>query len=120
MPVLPDVPSIIVPPGLSAPARSASSIILSAMRSLIELPGLNVSIFASTVPLTMPLVILLIRTIGVSPIASRMVSPIFFTIQVYTDAPSTPRPPTQQRPYAAPHRRSRRRRRRGHQAEEDR
>ena len=35
--------------GLELPVRSASSIILSAMRSLIELPGLNVSILASTV-----------------------------------------------------------------------
>jgi hypothetical protein len=46
MPVLPDVPSMIVPPGLSFPARSASSIIWIAMRSLIELPGLNVSTLA--------------------------------------------------------------------------
>ena len=49
MPVLPDVPSMIVPPGFSSPARSASSIILTAIRSLIELPGLKVSIFARTV-----------------------------------------------------------------------
>ena len=40
MPVLPEVGSTIVPPGLSAPLRSASSIIDSAMRSLIEPPGL--------------------------------------------------------------------------------
>ena len=38
--------SIIVPPGFSRPARSASSIIVTAMRSLIELPGLKVSTFA--------------------------------------------------------------------------
>ena len=38
---------MIVPPGFSRPARSASSIILTAMRSLIELPGLNVSSLAS-------------------------------------------------------------------------
>ena len=50
MPVLPDVPSMIVPPGFSRPARSASSIIWTAIRSLIELPGLKVSILASTVP----------------------------------------------------------------------
>jgi hypothetical protein len=37
---------MMVPPGLSLPLCSASSIILSAMRSLMELPGLNVSIFA--------------------------------------------------------------------------
>ena len=49
MPVLPDVPSMIVPPGFSKPAFSASSIILTAMRSLIELPGLKVSSLARTV-----------------------------------------------------------------------
>src|SRR4051812_36329981 len=87
IPVLPDVPSMIVPPGFSTPARSASSIILIAIRSLIELPGLKVSIFATTVPLTMPEVILLMRTIGVSPTASRMFAQIFFTEQVYTDGP---------------------------------
>ena len=87
MPVLPDVPSMIVPPGLSSPARSASSIILTAMRSLIELPGLNVSTLARTVPLMTPLVIVLMRTIGVWPMASRMVSQIFFTLQVYTERP---------------------------------
>src|SRR5438477_11659416 len=84
MPVLPEVPSTIVPPGFRRPARSASSIIFTAMRSLIELPGLNVSSFARTVPLTTPLVIRLMRTIGVSPIASRIVSQIFFTLRVYT------------------------------------
>src|SRR5437764_2671146 len=89
MPVLPDVPSTIVPPGLSTPAFSASSIILSAMRSLIELPGLNVSIFASTVPLTCPFVMRLMRTIGVPPMASRMSSQIFFTIRVIQRSPQT-------------------------------
>src|SRR6185295_9169452 len=84
MPVLPEVPSMIVPPGLRSPARSASSIIFTAMRSLIELPGLKVSTLASTVPLTTPLVMRLMRTIGVPPIASRMVAPIFVTPQVYT------------------------------------
>ncbi len=79
MPVLPEVPSMIVPPGFSRPARSASSIIRTAIRSLIELPGLNVSILTRTVPLTTPFVIRLMRTIGVSPIVSRMVSQIFFT-----------------------------------------
>src|SRR5437899_495113 len=78
MPVLPEVPSMMVPPGLRRPDRSASSIIFTAMRSLIELPGLNVSILTSTVASTRPRVILLMRTIGVSPIASRMVSQIFF------------------------------------------
>ena len=79
MPVFPDVPSMIVPPGFSSPARSASSIIFTAIRSLMEFPGLKVSTFASTVPEMMPFVIRLMRTIGVSPIASRMVSEIFFT-----------------------------------------
>ena len=46
MPVLPDVPSMIVPPGFSFPARSASSIIWIAIRSLIEFPGLKVSTLA--------------------------------------------------------------------------
>ena len=69
---------MIVPPGFSFPARSASSIMRTAIRSLIELPGLNVSIFASTVPFT-PFVTRLRRTIGVWPMTSRMVSAIFFT-----------------------------------------
>ena len=70
---------MIVPPGFSRPARSASSIILTAMRSLMELPGLKVSSFASTVAFTMPWVIRFNRTIGVCPMASRMVSQIFST-----------------------------------------
>src|SRR6185436_689131 len=41
MPVLPEVGSMIVPPGCSLPERSASSIIDSAIRSLIEAPGLD-------------------------------------------------------------------------------
>jgi hypothetical protein len=86
MPVLPDVPSMMVPPGLSNPFRSASSIIRIAMRSLMELPGLNVSSFAKTVALS-PLVIRLIRTMGVSPTASRMESNAFFAVAVLMDAP---------------------------------
>src|SRR5437899_3468237 len=88
IPVLPEVPSMIVPPGLSSPAFSASSIIFTAMRSLIELPGLNVSIFASTVASISPRVIRLMRTIGVSPIASRIVSQIFFFTTVESMVPS--------------------------------
>ena len=76
MPVLPDVPSMIVPPGFSSPAFSASSIIRTAIRSLIELPGLKVSTLASTVASMTPLVIELMRTIGVLPMASRMLSQI--------------------------------------------
>ena len=72
MPVLPDVPSMIVPPGFSRPAFSASSIIRTAIRSLIEFPGLNVSIFASTVASMTPRVMRLMRTIGVLPMTSRM------------------------------------------------
>ena len=48
------------------------------MRSLIELPGLKVSILARTVAFTTPFVMRLIRTIGVSPMASRMLSKTFF------------------------------------------
>ena len=48
MPVLPEVGSTIVPPGLSLPERSASSTIDSAMRSLIEPPGLARSCLIQT------------------------------------------------------------------------
>ena len=78
---------MIVPPGFSSPARSASSIIRTAIRSLIELPGLKVSILASTVASMTPRVMRLMRTIGVSPMASRMVSQIFVTLEL------SPRPP---------------------------
>jgi quercetin dioxygenase-like cupin family protein len=64
------------------------------MRSLIELPGLNVSIFASTSALTSPRVMLLMRTMGVCPIVSRMVSQILWVTRlVYPlrfSAPSAP------------------------------
>ena len=40
MPVLPDVASTMVPPGLSSPERSAASMIETPMRSLTELAGL--------------------------------------------------------------------------------
>ena len=46
-PVLPLVGSMMVPPGLSRPARSAASIIGRPMRSLTEPPGLSISILAS-------------------------------------------------------------------------
>ena len=94
MPVLPDVPSMIVPPGFSRPARSASSIILTAIRSLIELPGIERLDLGEHGALTTPSVIRLMRTIGVSPMASRMVSQIFFTIQVYTAATLNRRTPS--------------------------
>jgi len=44
MPVLPDVASTTVCPGLSTPRRSASSMIAIASRSLTEAIGLNASI----------------------------------------------------------------------------
>ena len=40
-PVLPLVPSTIVPPGFSCPLRSAASMIGSPMRSFTEPPGLK-------------------------------------------------------------------------------
>ncbi len=72
IPVLPDVPSMMVPPGASSPSRSASSIIRSAMRSFSEFPGLKVSSLARTVASVTPRVIALMRTSGVLPIVSRM------------------------------------------------
>ena len=42
-PVLPLVPSTTTPPGLSSPRRSASSMILSPIRSFTEPPGLAYS-----------------------------------------------------------------------------
>ncbi len=42
VPVLPEVGSTIVPPGLSLPSRSAASISATATRSLIEPPGIEV------------------------------------------------------------------------------
>ena len=44
---------------------------------MIELPGLNVSTFARTVAEMTPCVIELMRTIGVFPMASRMLLQIF-------------------------------------------
>src|SRR5579862_2849202 len=49
MPVLPLVGSMIVAPGLRMPRRSASLIMLTAMRSLTLYPGWKDSNFASTV-----------------------------------------------------------------------
>jgi hypothetical protein len=69
---------MIVPPGSRSPCFSASSIIRTAIRSLSELPGLKVSSFARTVPGTTPRVMLLIRTRGVCPIVSRMLSQMSF------------------------------------------
>ena len=65
-PVLPQVGSTIVPPGLSAPLCSAASIMRSAMRSFTEPPGLKYSTLARTVA-WMPSVTLLSLTSGVLP-----------------------------------------------------
>ena len=43
--MLPEVGSTIVEPGRSAPAASAASIIATAIRSLIEPPGFERSLF---------------------------------------------------------------------------
>ena len=48
MPVLPEVGSMIVPPLASLPLASASSTIDSAMRSLIDPPGLARSLLIHT------------------------------------------------------------------------
>ncbi len=75
-PVLPDVGSMIVPPGLSSPARSAASIIGRPIRSLTDPPGLSISSLASSRgwrsagPRSR--VSRLIRTSGVSPTRSRI------------------------------------------------
>ena len=71
MPVLPEVPSMMVPPGFNLPSRSASSIIFNAIRSLIELPGLVDSTFANMIA-GIALVILFNLTKGVFPIVSKI------------------------------------------------
>ncbi len=68
--MLPLVASITVWPGLSAPLRSAASIISSAMRSFTEPIGLNDSTLTQT--FRPGGASLLSRTSGVSPIVSRM------------------------------------------------
>ena len=71
IPVFPEVPSMITPPGFKRPSDSASSTILRAIRSFTELPGLKLSIFAKTNAGT-TLVILLSLTKGVFPIVSKI------------------------------------------------
>ena len=73
IPVLPEVPSMIVPPGFKRPSASASSIIFTAILSLTEFPGLKVSTFASTKAST-PTVTLFSFTSGVLPIVPRIFS----------------------------------------------
>ena len=73
MPVLPDVGSMSVAPGLMAPAASAASIMLTPMRSLTLAIGLKNSSFARRLALTpRSLASLSRRTMGVSPIVSVM------------------------------------------------
>ena len=73
VPVLPDVGSTIVPPGRSLPSRSAASIRRTAMRSLIEPPGLNSSSLATSWDVS-PAPMRVRRMTGVSPIVSRIES----------------------------------------------
>ena len=73
IPVFPDVPSTIVPPGFNLPSFSASSIIFNAILSLTEFPGLKYSTLAST-KASISDVILFNLIKGVFP----MVSKIFF------------------------------------------
>ena len=72
IPVLPEVGSTMVPPGVNSPLFSAASTMRSAIRSLTDPPGLKYSTLASTVgafgpssPVTFPK-----RTSGVSPTKS--------------------------------------------------
>src|SRR3954447_26781091 len=73
VPVLPEVGSMIVPPGRRRPSRSAASIIRRATRSLIDPPGLKTSILATSRQRS-PGSNRLSRTIGVSPMVSRIES----------------------------------------------
>src|SRR5512132_2887160 len=69
-PVLPEVGSTIVPPGLSRPSRSAASTIATAGRSFTDPPGFVVSIFAMRSHVS-PWPMRGSRTSGVSPMRSR-------------------------------------------------
>ena len=80
IPVFPDVPSIMVPPGFKIPLFSASSIIFKAIRSLIEFPGFVVSILAKTVA-EISLVMLFNFTKGVLPIVSKIL--LYHMLQKY-------------------------------------
>ena len=64
---------MMVPPGFSLPSASASSIIVKAIRSFTEFPGLKVSYLASTKAGISP-IILLIFTIGVLPMVPNIFS----------------------------------------------
>ena len=73
IPVFPEVPSIMVPPGFNLPSASASSTILRAIRSFVEFPGLKVSTLAKT-KASIPSTTLLSFTKGVLPIVPNMFS----------------------------------------------
>src|SRR5436309_6956838 len=75
MPVLPEVGSISVSPGLIRPERSASSSMRTPMRSLTLPPGFKNSHFPRSSQ-ARPLPMWLSRTIGVPPTASRIESRI--------------------------------------------
>ena len=79
IPVLPDVPSMIVPPGFNLPSASASSTILRAILSLVEFPGLKVSTLAKT-KASIPSITLLSFTNGVFPIVPNMFSAYFIRL----------------------------------------
>src|SRR5262245_56657070 len=74
--MFPVVGSTIVPPGLSNPFRSASSITASPILSLTLRPGLDASSFTQTVA-TIPAVTWLSRTSGVLPTVSSTLAEIF-------------------------------------------
>jgi hypothetical protein len=76
IPVFPEVPSIIVPPGFNRPSASASSIIFTAILSFTEFPGLKVSTLASTNAST-PATTLFSFTNGVLPIVPNIFSEYF-------------------------------------------
>src|SRR5262245_55609150 len=69
-PVLPDVGSTMVPPGLRSPSRSAASIIATAGRSFTDPPGFVVSILATRSHVS-PRPMHGSRTRGVSPMSPR-------------------------------------------------
>ena len=77
---------MIVPPGFSLPLRSASSTIFTAMRSLMgaQVEGLDLGVDVGGYG---SLVILLIRTSGVSPITSRMLAAALFRLGMFTGWP---------------------------------
>ena len=81
IPVFPEVHSIIVPPGFKRPSFSASSIILTAILSFIECPGLKDSILTQT-KAGICAVILFSFTIGVLPMVSSMLLKIRITAKI--------------------------------------